>query len=66
MKNAKKAGYVKGAARHRRTENDYMGAFLETVTLNDWQEVIASALQAAKDDDVSARTWLGTVSGWQA
>lgn len=58
MKNTKKASYVKGAARHRRTENDYMGTLLETVTLDDWQQVVASTLQAAKDGDASARNWL--------
>ena len=58
MKNVKNTGYVKGAARHRRTENDYMGALLDAVTLDDWQEVIAATLQAAKDGDASARNWL--------
>ena len=58
MKNVKNAGYVKGAARHRRTENDYLGASLDAVTLDDWQEVVASTLQAAKDGDASARNWL--------
>jgi len=51
--------FIKGSAKHRRTEGDYMSTLLETVTLEDWQEVIASTLSAAKQGDAQARAWLG-------
>jgi hypothetical protein len=35
-----------------------MTALLETVTLDDWREVVASTLQAAKEGNSSARAWL--------
>lgn len=50
---------IKGSAKHRRTEGDYMSTLLETVTLEDWQEVISSTLNAAKQGDAQARAWLG-------
>jgi hypothetical protein len=49
---------IRGHATHRRTEGDYMGALLDTVSLNDWQDVVKGALQAAKDGDAQARNWL--------
>ena len=49
---------IRGHATHRRTEGDYMGALLDTVTLDDWRDVVAGALQAAKGGDAQARTWL--------
>lgn len=49
---------IKGNAAHRRTESDYMGALLDTVTLDDWRNVVTGALQAAKDGDPQARNWL--------
>lgn len=45
-------------AQHRRTESDYMGVLLDTVTLNDWRSVVNGALQAAKAGDPQARNWL--------
>ena len=36
-----------------------MSTLLETVTLEDWQEVINSTLNAAKQGDAQARAWLG-------
>ncbi|MBM4118759.1 hypothetical protein FJ251_13700 [bacterium] len=54
----KLSGYIKGPVEHRRTESDYMGTLLETVTLEDWREVVEAALTAAKAGDASARTWL--------
>lgn len=50
--------FLKGHSTHRRTEGDYMGMLLETVTLEDWKEVVTSALQAAKNGDATARAWL--------
>jgi hypothetical protein len=50
--------FIKGSAKHRRTESDYMSTLLETVTLEDWQEVVASTLAAAKQGDAQARAWL--------
>ena len=49
---------IRGHATHRRTEGDYMGALLDTVSLDDWQDVVKGALQAAKDGDAQARNWL--------
>lgn len=51
--------FIKGSAKHRRTEGDYMSTLLETVTLEDWQDVISSTLTAAKQGDAQARAWLG-------
>lgn len=52
------ADYIRGTATHRRTEGDYMSVLLDTVTLDDWREVVDSALLAAKMGDQSARAWL--------
>ena len=49
---------IRGHATHRRTEGDYMGALLDTVSLSDWQDVVKGALQAAKSGDAQARNWL--------
>jgi hypothetical protein len=49
---------IKGTANHRRTKGDYMSTLLETVTLEDWQEVVGSTLSAAKQGDAQARAWL--------
>jgi hypothetical protein len=43
---------------HRRTEGDYMAALLDTVTLEDWRDVVVGALQLAKGGDAQARAWL--------
>jgi hypothetical protein len=51
-------GYIKGSARHRRTQNDYMSTLLDAVSLEDWRDVVTSTLAAAKDGDHSARMWL--------
>jgi len=51
--------FIKGSAKHSRTEGDYMSALLETVTLEDWQEVVSNTLAAAKQGDAQARAWLG-------
>lgn len=58
MAREKQAIYVKGTAGHRRTESDYMGVLLDTVSLEDWREVVNGALQSAKDGDTQARAWL--------
>lgn len=49
---------IAGSATHRRTETDYMGALLDTVTLADWRDVVAGALQGAKSGDAQARNLL--------
>jgi hypothetical protein len=59
MARRKQTEYIKGTAQHRRTEGDYMGVLLDTVTLNDWRSVVSGALQAAKAGDPQARNWLG-------
>lgn len=51
---------LQGQATHRRTESDYMSVLLETVTLEDWRDVVRNALAAAKAGDAVARAWLGT------
>ena len=58
MGRRKRTEYVKGTATHRRTESDYMGVLLDTVSLNDWRSVVNGALQAAKAGDAQARNWL--------
>ena len=58
MAKRKQTEYIKGHASHRRTEGDYMGVLLDTVTLDDWRGVVAGALQNAKDGDPQARNWL--------
>lgn len=59
MGRRKQTEYIKGTATHRRTEGDYMGVLLDTVTLNEWRNVVNGALQAAKAGDPQARNWLG-------
>ncbi len=54
----RKKEYLRGAATHRRTESDYMGVLLDTVSLEDWRDVVAGTLQRAKSGDPSARAWL--------
>ena len=50
---------IPGHATHTRTSDSYMGALLDSVTLDDWREVVTSAVQAAKGGDPQARAWLG-------
>ena len=59
MAKRKQTEYIQGHATHRRTEGDYMSVLLDTVTLDDWREVVTGALQAAKGGDPQARAWLG-------
>lgn len=58
MGRRKQTEYIQGTAQHRRTEGDYMGVLLDTVTLNDWRSVVNGALQAAKSGDPQARNWM--------
>lgn len=58
MKSRKRPSILPGAATHRRTEGDYMAALLESVTLDDWRDVVAGALAKAKEGDPQARAWL--------
>ena len=51
-------GLIPGHATHTRTQNSYMGALLDAVSLDDWRGVVTGALQAAKGGDAQARTWL--------
>jgi hypothetical protein len=50
---------VRGTAKHRRTEGDYMGVLLDAVTLDDWCAVVAATVELAKGGDAAARAWLG-------
>lgn len=58
MAKRKQQNFIKGTASHRRTEGDYMSTLLDTVTLEDWQDVVSSTLAAAKQGDAQARAWL--------
>lgn len=58
MAKRKQQSLIKGNATHRRTEGDYMSTLLDTVTLDDWQDVVSSTLAAAKQGDAQARAWL--------
>jgi hypothetical protein len=58
MNDSDEDGYIKGSARHRRTQTDYMSTLLDAVSLEDWRDVVTSTLHAAKDGDHSARMWL--------
>ena len=64
MAKRKQQNLIKGTANHRRTEGDYMSTLLETVTLEDWEDIVSSALAAAKHGDAPARAWLA--STWLA
>ena len=59
MGKRKQVQLIQGTATHRRTERDYMAVLLDTVTLDDWRTVVASALQDAKGGSMQARNWLG-------
>ena len=59
MAKSKHQNYIKGTATHYRTEGDYMSTLLDTVTLDDWKDVVSSTLSAAKQGDAQARAWLG-------
>ena len=50
---------IQGSATHFRTEFDYLGVLLDTVTIDDWREVVTGALILAKAGDHQARNWLG-------
>lgn len=54
----RKQSFIHGTGAHRRTESDYMGVLLDTVSLDDWREVVAGTLQLAKQGDPQARAWL--------
>lgn len=58
MAKRKQQSLIKGNANHSRTEGDYMSTLLDTVSLEDWQDVVNSTLAAAKQGDAQARAWL--------
>lgn len=58
MARKKQQELIRGRGGHRRTEGDYMGVLLETVTLDDWRGVVSTAKAAAKAGDPQARAWL--------
>lgn len=49
---------LRGHAKHRRTQSDYMGALLDRVTLETWGDVIDATVAKAKDGDAQARAFL--------
>ena len=58
MARKKQQEFIRGHAAHRRTEGDYMGVLLETVTLDDWRAVVSNARTLAQAGDAQARAWL--------
>ena len=52
-------GLIPGHATHTRTQESYMGALLDAVSLDDWRDDVTGAVQAAKGGDPQARNWLG-------
>lgn len=58
MARRRQESFIPGTGTHRRTEGDYMGVLLDTVTLEDWRDVVAGTLQLAKQGDPQARAWL--------
>ena len=52
-------GNAGGPGRPRRAvEREYLAALSESVTLDDWREIVKAALAAAKQGDGKARDWL--------
>ena len=49
---------LRGYAKHRRTQSDYMGALLDRVALETWGDVIDATVAKAKDGDAQARAFL--------
>ena len=58
MARRKQSELIRGHATHRRTEGDYMGVLLDTVTLDDWRAVVNNAKTLAQAGDPQARAWL--------
>ena len=58
MARKKQPELIRGHAAHRRTEGDYMGVLLESVTLADWRAVANNAKVLAQAGDAQARAWL--------
>lgn len=54
----RKQSLIRGTGTHRRTEGDYMAVLLDSVSLDDWRDVVAQTLQLAKQGDPQARAWL--------
>ena len=55
MSQNKRQELIRSYAAHRRTERDYMGVLLETVTLDDWRAVVSNARTLAQAGDTQAR-----------
>lgn len=49
---------LRGSAKHRRAQDDYMGALLDRVTLETWGDVIDATVAKAKIGDAQARAFL--------
>jgi hypothetical protein len=41
-----------------KVSNDYLQAMSDSVSFEDWQDIVRRAVQDAKDGDVKAREWL--------
>lgn len=59
MATKKRTQLLPGQATHVRTQESYMGVLLDTVSTDDWREVVQATVQAAKGGDPQARAWLG-------
>lgn len=51
---------LRGCAKHRRTQWDYLRTLLDRVTLDTWGEVVDSAVTRAKAGDAQARMFLAS------
>lgn len=60
MSDRKPTRYINATATHRRTERDYMATLLDAVTLDDWQDIIAATVEAAKNGDAQARGFIAS------
>lgn len=58
MARKKQPELIRGHAAHWRTEGDYMGVLLESVTLADWRAVVNNTKALAQAGDAQARAWL--------
>ncbi len=47
--------FINGTAKSRATSTDYMAALLESVTVDDWRDVVTATVALAKSGDASAR-----------
>lgn len=49
---------VAGRSGHKRSSDDYLERALDTVSLEDWSDIVSTAVAAAKEGDHASRVWL--------